>query len=99
MIGKWISNPNSMGTSFGLVGPPGVGKTSLLKHGVSKAIDRPFCFYALGGASDISHLEGHSYTYEGATWGRISEMLMELFPFASKLPVGIPRREERLLLF
>ncbi len=77
ILAQWISNPSSHGQVIALEGPPGVGKTSLIKHGVSKAIDRPFCFYALGGASDISHLEGHSYTYEGATWGRISEMLME----------------------
>jgi ATP-dependent Lon protease len=77
VLAQWISNPNSNGQIIALEGPPGVGKTSLVKNGVSKALKRPFCFYALGGATDISNIEGHSYTYEGATWGRIVEMLME----------------------
>lgn len=77
ILAQWISNPNSTGQIIALEGSPGVGKTSLIKHGVSKALKRPFCFYALGGASDISNLEGHSYTYEGAIWGRMVEMLME----------------------
>ena len=54
-----------------------MGKTSLIKNGVSKVLNRPFSFYALGGANDISVLEGHSYTYEGAIYGRLVEMLIE----------------------
>ena len=77
ILAQWISNPNSTGQIIALQGPPGVGKTSLVKNGVSKALNRPFCFYALGGATDVSNIEGHSYTYEGAVWGRIVEMLME----------------------
>lgn len=77
ILAQWISNPNSISQIIALEGPPGVGKTSLIKHGVSKALKRPFCFYALGGATDVSNLEGHSYTYEGAIYGRMVEMLME----------------------
>lgn len=77
ILAQWISNPTSTGQIIALEGPPGVGKTSLIKHGVSRALNRPFCFYALGGATDVSNLEGHSYTYEGACWGRMVEMLME----------------------
>ncbi len=77
IMAQWITNPSSRGQMIALEGPPGVGKTSLVKQGVAKALKRPFCFYALGGATDASNLEGHSYTYEGATWGRIVEMLME----------------------
>ncbi len=77
ILAQWISNPNSISQIIALEGPPGVGKTSLIKNGVSKALKRPFCFYALGGATDISNLEGHSYTYEGAICGRMVEMLME----------------------
>ena len=77
ILAQWITNPNSLGQIIAIEGPPGVGKTTLIKNGVSLALNRPFSFYALGGASDISDLEGHSYTYEGANWGRMIEMLME----------------------
>ena len=62
IMAQWISNPESKTQVIALEGPAGVGKTSLIKNGVSKALERPFSFYALGGASDISNLEGHSYT-------------------------------------
>ena len=42
----------------------GNGKTTLVKEGISKAINRLFAFIALGGASDSSYFDGHSYTYE-----------------------------------
>ena len=77
ILAQWISNPDSVTQIIALEGPPGVGKTSLIKNGVSKALHRPFCFYALGGAQDVTHLEGHSYTYEGASWGKLVEFLME----------------------
>lgn len=77
IMAQWISNPTGKPQIIALEGPPGVGKTSLIKNGVSKALNRPFAFYALGGASDISNLEGHSYTYEGAIWGEIVNMLMQ----------------------
>ena len=77
ILAQWISNPQSMGQIIACQGPAGVGKTSLIKNGVSNVLNKPFCFYALGGANDISILEGHSYTYEGATYGRLLEMLME----------------------
>jgi ATP-dependent Lon protease len=76
IIAQWISNPNSIGNVIGLYGPPGVGKTSLLREGVAKALKRPFNFMPLGGATDASYLEGHGYTYEGATWGKIIDMVM-----------------------
>lgn len=77
IIAQWISNPKSKSSYVALEGPPGVGKTSLIKHGVSKSFNRPFNFIALGGATDSSYLEGHSYTYEGATYGKIVEMIIQ----------------------
>ena len=55
----------------------GNGKTTLVKEGIAKAINRPFAFIALGGASDSSFFDGHSYTYEGSHWGRIIDILIE----------------------
>jgi len=77
MIGQWISNPSALGTAIAIKGPPGTGKTSLIKEGISKILGRDFTFIALGGASDSSFLEGHSYTYEGSLWGKIVQILMD----------------------
>ena len=75
VIGKWIRNPNSLGNVLAIQGPMGNGKTTLIKNGIAKSLNRPFEFVALGGASDSSFFEGHSYTYEGSRWGRIVDIL------------------------
>ena len=74
---KWIQNPDSCGNILALQGPMGNGKTTLIKEGVAKAINRPFAFISLGGSSDSSYFNGHAYTYEGSTWGRIIDILIE----------------------
>lgn len=76
ILAQWISNPNSVGNVIALRGPMGVGKTSFAKHGVAKVLGRPFEFFSLGGAADSANFVGHSYTYEGSTWGRIADSLM-----------------------
>lgn len=75
-LGKLLVNPNSTGSSIALWGPPGCGKTTLIKDGVSKILGRPFEFIPLGGATDSSFLEGYSYTYEGSFYGRIIQTLI-----------------------
>ena len=77
VIGKWIKNPISQGNVLALQGPMGNGKTTLVKEGIAKAINRPFAFIALGGASDSAFFDGHAYTYEGSHWGRIIDILIE----------------------
>jgi len=77
MVGQWISNPTAMGSAIAIKGPMGTGKTSLVKEGISKILGRDFAFIALGGATDSSFLEGHSYTYEGSTWGKIVEIIIQ----------------------
>ena len=77
LVGQWVSNPSSKGTAIGIKGPMGTGKTTLIKHGVSSILERPFAFITLGGATDSSYLEGHSYTYEGSVWGQIASILMQ----------------------
>ena len=77
MIGQWVVNPSALGTAIAIKGPPGTGKTSLIKEGISKILGREFAFIALGGAGDSSFLEGHSYTYEGSSWGKILQILID----------------------
>ena len=77
MLGQLITNPKSLGTAIAIQGPMGTGKTTLVKEGISKILNRPFAFIALGGATDSSFLEGHSYTYEGSTWGKIVQILID----------------------
>ena len=77
MLGQLITNPNAIGSAIAIHGPAGTGKTSLVKEGISKILNRPFAFIALGGATDSSFLEGHGYTYEGSTWGKIVQILID----------------------
>ena len=77
LVGQWISNPQSVGNAIALKGPMGTGKTTLIKYGVSKLLNREFAFIPLGGATDSSYLEGHSYTYEGSTYGKIVDILIQ----------------------
>ena len=77
VLAQWMTNPQSRGHCIGIQGPMGVGKSSLVKDGISKALNIPFAFIALGGASDASFLDGFSVTYEGSTYGKISEVLMK----------------------
>jgi len=76
MVGQWISSPGSVGNAIAIKGPMGTGKTTLIKDGISKILNRPFAFIPLGGATDSSYLEGHSYTYEGSMWGKIVDILI-----------------------
>lgn len=77
MVGQWISNPQSVGTAIAIKGPMGTGKTTLVKEGISQILGREFAFIALGGNSDASFLEGHSYTYEGSSWGKIVQIIQD----------------------
>ncbi len=82
IIGQWISGELD-GYCFGFEGPPGVGKTSLAKKGISNCLvdennePRPFSFIAVGGSSNGSTFEGHNYTYVGSTWGKIADVVMD----------------------
>ena len=77
IMAQWLVNPGSIGNVIALHGPMGVGKTSFAKNAIAQVLKRPFEFFSLGGASDISNFVGHSYTYEGSMWGRIADSLMK----------------------
>ena len=82
IIGQWI-NGNQDGYCFGFEGPPGVGKTSLAKKGLSDCLkdnegnSRPFAMIQMGGDSNGSTIHGHNYTYVGSTWGSIVQILID----------------------
>ena len=71
-----IANPNGRGTSLLLVGPPGIGKTSVIKNGIAKALGFPFQFISLGGDSDASTYTGHQLVYESSHCGKIVNSLI-----------------------
>ena len=75
-IATKMANPTSRGFSLLLAGPPGIGKTSLIKNGIAKALDWPFQFISLGGDSDSSTYTGHQVVYEGSHCGKIVNSLV-----------------------
>ncbi len=76
-IASKIANPTASGLSLLLVGPPGIGKTSLIKGGIAKALNWPFQFISLGGDSDATTYTGHQFVYEGSHCGKIANCLAQ----------------------
>ena len=75
-IATKISNPTARGLSLLLAGPPGIGKTSLIKNGIAKALEWPFQFISLGGDSDATTYTGHQLVYESSHCGKIVNSLI-----------------------
>ena len=72
----WLRNPEGPGMVLGIQGPPGNGKTTLAKHGLSSVLRRPAQIIDMGGLRDAQILRGDRALWLSATYGKVAECLM-----------------------
>jgi ATP-dependent Lon protease len=69
-INTRLVNPHVRGCSLGLIGPPGVGKTTIARL-LASVMDTPFSQMSFGGVRDADFLKGHDFCYIGSRPGEI----------------------------
>ena len=73
-INTRLVNPHVRGCSLGLIGPPGVGKTTIARL-LASVMDTPFSQMSFGGVRDADFLKGHDFCYVGSRPGEIVRCL------------------------
>ena len=76
-IAQFISIDTSNPRIIALQGSPGIGKTSIIKRGVSDILKRPIRSISMGGISDSNHFLGFDFTYSGSRHGILVQSLIE----------------------
>lgn len=76
ILSGWLRRPEGAPPVLGLLGPPGVGKTSIARC-ISEVLGRPVQSISFGGRKDSAEIKGHSPTYVGAQWGALVQALVE----------------------
>lgn len=80
LMAQMMTNPTASPQCIGLVGPPGVAKTTLARTAIATCLcgdESLCCMIPCGTITDAAVLSGHSYTYEGAIPGRIVGALQQ----------------------
>lgn len=72
-----LKYPNFQAHCLGLIGPPGVGKTSVAKC-LSKSLDLPFEQISFGGITNSEYIKGHDFTYIGSKPGEIAQCMIRM---------------------
>lgn len=76
-VAQCITQPDSKPRVLALCGQPGIGKTKIVRDGISKSLDRPMKCFSMGGIKDSSTFFGFDYTYVGSKYGAIVQSLID----------------------